>query len=137
MDKPIKTFEDLLKEKENLKHQIAIQKGNIQYDIAGIKNAMKPASVAYGLFGKYVNTKPNSPGLVMATRLITAFILGKIIKKRKGGIIRKISALLLANFITLSVRPLVVAVNNFLLSKFRPPVAKVIPVATVTAEQPY
>ena len=137
MDKQIKTFEDLLKEKENLKHQIAIQRGNIQYDIAGIKNALKPASVAYGMFGKYVNTKPNSPALVMATKLITAFILGKINKKRKGGIIRKISALLLANFVTLSVRPLVVAVNNFLMSKFRRPVAKVAPSNIVTVEQPY
>lgn len=137
MDKPIKTFEDLIKEKENLKHQIAIQKGNIQYDIAGIKNAVKPASIAYGIFGKYVNAKPNSPALVMFSRMITAFILGKIIKKRKGGIIRKIAALLLANFITLSVKPLVVAVNNFLMSKFRPPVAKVRPVTAVTVEQPY
>ena len=136
MDKPIKTFGDLIKEKENLKHQIAIQKGNIQYDIAGMKNAVKPATVAYNLFGKYVNAKPNSPALVMVTRMITAFILVKIIKKRKGGIIRKIAALLLANFITLSVRPLVVAVNNFLMSKFRPPVAKVTP-TVVTVEQPY
>ncbi|MBA2500981.1 MAG: hypothetical protein H0V30_14755 [Chitinophagaceae bacterium] len=136
MDKPIKTYEDLLKEKKNLQHQIALQKGNIKYDIEGIKSAMKPASMAYGVFGKFFSRKPYSPALVTISKLITAFILGKIIKKKKGGIIRKISALFLANFITLSIKPVVLALNNFLLNKFKP-IARPPVVENVRVKLPY
>ena len=138
MDKPIKTYEDLLKEKESLKHKIAVQKGGLKYNISGIKNALKPAQSAVGFLGKFTGKKSGNPILTFVTKMATAFILGKIIKKKKGGIIRKIAALFLANFITLSVRPVITSLNQFLLRKIRPSHrSETLPAETITAKQPY
>jgi len=135
MDKSIKTYQDLLKEKEALKHRIALHKADLKYNIEGIKEGIKPAKSAMGFVGKLTGKRSGNPVLAMITKLATAFVLGKIIKKRKGGIIRKIAALLLANFITLTIRPLVVSVNQFLLNKLKR--THPLPAETVTAKQPY
>ena len=138
MDKSIKSYQDLLKEKQALKHRIALHKADIKYNIESVKESIKPAKSAVGFVGKLTGKKSGNPVLAMVTKLATAFVLGKIIKKRKGGIIRKIAALILANFITLTIRPLVVSVNQFLLNKLKRTTPAPLPAeTTLKAKQPY
>lgn len=120
MENNIRTYADLVTHRDNLRARIAGTRNNMRQNVANLKESLKPAQIGYNILSRFFSRNYSSPSLILATQLITAFILNKVLKISLHGFKRKALTILIANFISNSIRPVVMTVNNYVLHKFKP-----------------
>jgi hypothetical protein len=120
MENSIRTYADLVTHRDSLKARIAGTKNNMRQNVANLKESLKPARIGYNIVARFFSRNYSSPSLILITQLLTAFILNKVLKISLRGFKRKALTIFIANFISNSIRPAVMTLNNFMLNKFRP-----------------
>ena len=88
MNKPIKTYEDLLKERHRLEVLLQSQKELIRLDIAEAKLHLQPAVKAVSFLGKIFTREKNNVLLAGGINHLIDLLFKKIVLSRSGWITR-------------------------------------------------
>jgi hypothetical protein len=96
----IKTYEDLLAEKEELTAQLSIQKAFIKQDVKAIKEELKPASDIIGLFRKMGTKDKSNPAVVFGVDVATDLFIKNTLLRKGGWLTRLIVPFLVKNLST-------------------------------------
>jgi hypothetical protein len=107
---PIRSYEDLLKEKKRLEDSVQFQKELIKEDLALLHEDLKPAKHVFSTLGKLSSTKSDNPLIRGGVGIAGDILLRSTFLARGGWITRLIAPLVLKN------------ISNFFLSKKSAPV---------------
>ncbi len=95
----IKTYKDLLEEKERLQTQLAYQKTVIRNDIASLKEEFSPIRTAVGFLGKFTKRDKSGNFLMnFASSRVVDLLLRKVVLARAGWLTRLAVPFLAKNF---------------------------------------
>ena len=98
MNKQIKTYEDLLNEKQRLKVLVRVQKQVIQYDIQEIKEKLIPVTNTLEVIKKFVTKDTTNLLLTIGSDLAINTIVKQFILSRAGWLTRTIIPYFLKNY---------------------------------------
>ena len=98
MNKQIKTYEDLLNEKQRLKVLVQVQKQVIQYDIQEIKEKLIPVTNTLEVIKKFVTKDTTNLLLTIGSDLAINTIVKQFILSRAGWLTRTIIPYFLKNY---------------------------------------
>jgi hypothetical protein len=88
MTNTIRSYNELLEEKQKLQSLLTAQRELIRYDIEGLKAEFKPALTAVSLLGKITTRDSRNPIFNTAANSLVDFILKKVILSRSGWLSR-------------------------------------------------
>lgn len=88
MTNTIRSYNELLIEKQKLQSLLEAQRELIRYDIRDLKAEFKPALDAVSLLGKVTTRDSSNPILSTAANTVVDFILKKIVLSRSGWLSR-------------------------------------------------
>ena len=97
MNKPIKTYQDLVEEKERLEILLHNQKELVRTSANSLKAEFKPAFSAFSFLGTLVSRDSTNPVLGATANTVIDLVLKKLILGRAGWIARTILPLLVKN----------------------------------------
>jgi hypothetical protein len=98
MTKPaIRTYNDLVQEKERLKALLQAQKELVRQDIQEIKEELQPVKTAIGVIGKFTTRDKSNPLLTSATEGIIDLVVRKMLLSRSGWLTRTVVPFLMKN----------------------------------------
>lgn len=97
MSKQIKTYQQMLEEKERLENLLKSQKSLIRQDIQQLKGELKPAIAAVSMVGRIFKRDHSNPILDTTANSLIDLVLKKIILARAGFIPRLILPLFAKN----------------------------------------
>ncbi len=100
MSKPIKTYEDLLLEKERLKQLLKAQKELVHRDFAEIKQEFAPVRSAISFVGKFATKDKSSLLLNTVSDQVVDLLVKKVLLARSGWLTRLAIPFLVKNFST-------------------------------------
>lgn len=98
MIKPIRTYEDLMEEKERLNQLLAAQKELIRQDFNEIKQEFAPVRSAISLVGKFTSKDNRSFLLTTATDTIIEILVRRMILAKAGWFTRIVVPFFMKNF---------------------------------------
>ena len=98
MSKQIKTYQDLLKEKEQLELLLKAQKELIVADIHDIKNDLRPAIDAVSFLGKIATRDKSDILITGAANQLIDLVFKKLILARTGWITRLVVPFFIKNY---------------------------------------
>ena len=98
MNKTIKTYDDLLEEKERLKSQLDLDKKRITVHWEAMKTEVAPLRSVYGLALKLIKADKSNPLLNAGLGIASDLLLRKFILARAGWLIRLAAPLLVKNY---------------------------------------
>ena len=98
MSKQIKTYQDLLKEKEQLELLLKAQKELIVADIHDIKNDLRPAIDAVSFLGKIATRDKSDILITGAANQLIDLVFTKLILARTGWITRLVVPFFIKNY---------------------------------------
>jgi len=98
MNTKIKTYDDLLKEQEQLEALLHAQKELVVYDFKALKEEFKPATHALNLMGKITTRERSNVMLNEAGNRVIDFVLKKGILARAGWATKFLVPVLLKNY---------------------------------------
>ena len=98
MSKQIKTYEDLLKEKQQLELLLKAQKELIVADIYDLKNELKPALNAISFLGKIATRDKGDILITGAANQLIDLVFRKLILARTGWITRLVVPFFIKNY---------------------------------------
>lgn len=90
MNKSIRTYEDLLQHKKELRELMSLQKELIYLDIKDIKDDLKPVTDLAGSAARFFTPKKNQPVLISAASGAIGFLFKKVILAKSGWLTRTI-----------------------------------------------
>ncbi|RYF97960.1 MAG: hypothetical protein EOO02_19885 [Chitinophagaceae bacterium] len=90
MSRTIRTYNDLLLEKDRLQSLLDAQKELIKLDMDGIKSGLKPASSVLSFVGSFGKKTVTNPLLGMAVSLSTDLLMRKFLFKRAGWAVKTV-----------------------------------------------
>lgn len=88
MSNTIRSYDELLIEKQRLQSLLVAQRELIRYDIQGLKEELKPALTAVSLIGKITTRDTSNPLVSSATNSVVDFLLKKVVLSRAGWLSR-------------------------------------------------
>jgi hypothetical protein len=97
MTKPIKTYQDMLDEKERLEILLGNQKEKVKNSAHALKAEFKPAFSAISFLGSLVTRDSTNPVLGATANTMIDLVVKKLILGRAGWIARTIIPLLVKN----------------------------------------
>ncbi len=100
MSKHIKTYEDLLLEKERLTQLLKAQKELVHRDIAEIKQELAPVRSAISFVGKFATKDKSSLLLNTVSDQVVDLLVKKVLLARSGWLTRLAIPFLVKNFST-------------------------------------
>ena len=93
----IKTYKDLVEEKERLQALLLVQKARIRDDFHVLKQEVKPAISAIAFLGKFTSRDKSSPLLTGFTNMVIDIVLKKLVLARAGWLPKLILPLFAKN----------------------------------------
>lgn len=98
MNSSIKTYDDLLKEKERLKEQLKAQRQNLEGNWDALKTELEPVKNAFNLVGKMTRADKSNPLINMGLGMASDLLLKRLLLGRAGWLLRAGVPLLLKNY---------------------------------------
>ena len=98
MSRPIKTYEDLLKEKLHLEVLLQAQKELVMYDLGQLKQELKPAATAFNFLGKIVTRERNNLLVNEGANKLIDLVFKKLILSRSGWLTKLAVPYFLKNY---------------------------------------
>jgi hypothetical protein len=98
MSKPIKTYDDLQKERQRLEVLLQSQKEILRNDIAGLKQELQPAVRAFSFLGKIFTREKGNLLLTGGMNRLVDLVFKKLILSRTGWITRLVVPFLIKNY---------------------------------------
>jgi hypothetical protein len=98
MTKRISNYADLLREEEELKLQLQLQRDQIRMDIDEIKEELMPAKHALTFVGKFFKKDRSNPLMTGGAGMVIDLIVKKLILSRAGWITRLMVPFFLKNY---------------------------------------
>lgn len=98
MTSEIKTFKDLLKEKESLEKQLELDRMVLREDLRIIKEELRPARQTMSFIGKFFTKDKSVPLVTSGANFLIDLVVKKILLGRAGWLTRLIVPLLIKNF---------------------------------------
>ncbi|HKO82725.1 MAG TPA: hypothetical protein VJU78_20100 [Chitinophagaceae bacterium] len=98
MTKPIRTYKDLLEEKERLKLLLSAQKELIRQDINQVKQELAPVRSAVSIIGKVVTKDKSSWVLSTAADTIIDMVVKRMVLAKAGWFTKLVVPFFMKNF---------------------------------------
>jgi hypothetical protein len=98
MTPQIKTYDDLLNEKQRLEQLLKSQKEIIRQDIQEIKEEFKPVKHAFSFISKLGTKDKSNPLLTATTDTVINLLVKKLLLAKTGWVTRLIVPFILKNF---------------------------------------
>ncbi len=98
MKKPIKTYKDLVEERERLENLLAIQQQRIYDNWAAVKTELAPVSNAFGIAGKMLKPTRDHPLVNTGLSLLSNLFLKNFVLAKAGLLTRLAVPMLLKNY---------------------------------------
>ncbi len=98
MTKPIRTYKDLLEEKERLKLLLSAQKELVRHDINEIKQELAPVKSAISMVGKFATKDNRNWILTTAADTIIDLVVRKMVLSKAGFITKLVVPFFMKNF---------------------------------------
>ncbi|HRE50271.1 MAG TPA: hypothetical protein PK339_02540 [Flavitalea sp.] len=98
MNSSIKTYDDLLKEKERLKEQLKAQRQNLEGNWDALKTELEPVKNAFNLVGKMTRADKSNPLINMGLGMASDLLLKRLLLGRAGWLLKAGVPLLLKNY---------------------------------------
>jgi hypothetical protein len=96
----IKTYNDLLAEKEELTAQLAIQKAFIKQDVKALREELKPVHDAVGFIGKMMTKDTSNPAVTFGVDMATDLFIKNTLLRKGGWLTRLIVPFFVKNLST-------------------------------------
>jgi hypothetical protein len=96
----IKTYDDLLAEKEELTAQLLIQKAFIKQDVKALKEELRPATDVIGILGKMTHKNTSNPAIAFGVDVAGDLLLKNTLLRKRGWLTRLIVPFLVKNLST-------------------------------------
>jgi hypothetical protein len=93
----IRTYNDLLTEKERLKALLQAQKAVIRQDVEEIKAELQPVKNAISVVGKFTTRDKSNPLLTSATESIIDLLVKRMLLSRTGWLTKLVVPFLMKN----------------------------------------
>ncbi|MCG2614334.1 hypothetical protein LZZ85_08575 [Terrimonas sp. NA20] len=93
----IRTYNDLLTEKERLKTLLQAQKQILRQDVEDIKAELQPVKNAISLVGKFTTRDKSNPLLTSATESIIDLVVKRLLLSRTGWLTKLVVPFLMKN----------------------------------------
>lgn len=93
----IRTYDDLLAEKERLKALLKVQKQVIRQDVEEIKAELQPVKNAISMVGKFTTRDKSNPLLTGATETIIDLVVKRMILSRTGWLTKLVVPFIMKN----------------------------------------
>ena len=97
MSKSIKTYQDLLDEKEKVERLLKAQKELVQMDLQVLKGEMRPALRAVKTFGKMFTREKDKTIFGVGTERLVDFVFQRFILNKAGWIAKLVVPVLVKN----------------------------------------
>src|SRR5690554_6720113 len=94
----IKTYKDLVEERNRLEILTAMYKKNLSEDWTGIKQEFKPVTNTFGFIKKFFVADKSSPLITLISGVVADRILRKILFKKADWVSRLIIPVLFKNY---------------------------------------
>src|SRR5688572_18519368 len=98
MNRTIKTYDDLLEEKQRLESLIVLQRQQVKTDWAEMKEEFRPVSNIIAFFGKLTHRDKSNPLLNMGIDMAGDILLRKFLLAKAGWFTRLTVPFLLKNY---------------------------------------
>lgn len=98
MTKPVRTYKELLEEKERLKLLLSAQKELVRQDINQIKLELEPVRSAISTVGKFVTRDKTSWALSTAADTIIDIVVRRMILSKAGWFTKLVVPFFMKNF---------------------------------------
>jgi len=98
MTKPIRTYKDLIEEKERLKLLLSAQKELVRQDINEIKLELAPVKSAISMVGKFATKDNRNWILTTAADTIIDLVVRKMVLSKAGFITKLVVPFFMKNF---------------------------------------
>jgi hypothetical protein len=98
--KTIRTYDDLLAEKESLEAQLAVQKAFIKQDIKTLQAELKPATQVVSLLGKMTTKDTSNPAVAFGVDIAGDFLIKNTLLRRAGWLSRLLVPFFMKNLST-------------------------------------
>ena len=98
MTKQIRSYDELMIEKERLKLLLTAQKDLLRQDINGIKLELEPVRKAISMVGKFTTKENRNSALTVAADTMIDMLVKKVLLSKAGFITRMVVPFLMKNF---------------------------------------
>lgn len=98
MTNSIRSYQDLLVEKDRLKALLHTQKELVRQDIREIKEEFAPVKAAISILGKVTTKEPGNFLLTGTANSIIDLVVKKLLLRRSGWLVRTVVPFLLKNY---------------------------------------
>ena len=98
MNNSIKTYDDLLKEKERLKEQLRLQRQHIEEHWKTLKTELEPVRNTFNLVGRMTRGDKSNPLINMGIGMASDLLLKKFLLGRAGWLLKAGIPLLVKNY---------------------------------------
>lgn len=98
MTKPIRTYKELLEEKERLKLLLSAQKELVRHDINEIKQELAPVKSAISVVGKFATKDNRNWILTTAADTIIDLVVKKMVLSKAGILTKLVVPFFMKNF---------------------------------------
>ena len=98
MTKQIRTYDELMAEKERLKLLMTAQKELLRQDIDGIKQELLPVKKAISVIGKFTSKENRGSVLTIAADIVIDMFVKRVLLSKAGFITRIAVPFLMKNF---------------------------------------
>jgi hypothetical protein len=94
----IQTYEDLIKEKQQLEVLLQAQKELIRYDVSQLRQQFQPAVDTVSFLGKFIHKDKSNAIITGGANRVIDLVLKKLILARSGWLTRLIVPFLVKNY---------------------------------------
>jgi len=98
MNKPIQSYDDLLREKERLQALLKVQREIVREDVAELRVQLEPITSTLGMAGKLFTRDRNNIILNASANTLIDVIMKKVLLSRAGWIARLVVPFFMKNF---------------------------------------
>ncbi|MBL7736967.1 MAG: hypothetical protein JNL51_16030 [Chitinophagaceae bacterium] len=98
MNNSIKTYDDLLKEKERLKEQLRLQRQHIEDNWGALKTELEPVRNTFNLVGKMTRGDTSNPLINIGLGMASDLLLRKLLLGKAGWLLKAGIPLLVKNY---------------------------------------
>ena len=97
MNKPIRTYEDLVEERVRLEQLLVTQKESLRLGVQSLKSEFKPALNAFSFLGSLVTRDRTNPVLGTAANTAIDLLLKNTLRGRAGWLVRNVVPAMVKN----------------------------------------
>ena len=94
----IKSYDDLVREREELEVLLRLHRDQIRHDLHGLREEFRPARQAVSTIGKFFTKDKSSPLLTTGANMLIDVVVKRILLGRAGWITKLIVPMLIKNY---------------------------------------